>query len=321
MAIPTIEGAVRALAQALANSAGFHSQFWTSMVNSLAALVQPITAARGRRDEPSPSVHCVDFTALPSPPAVEGVAEMMQQIVQAMAIPAAFLTGERQPGRLDAMGGPGQFIFESEETTTRSGLIDRRATLREVLGAWNFGNNALVVEQALGQGTRRMEIFFTGLEPRLDAGRVYEAADVESLLDAAVRWGMTLEYPDGIGGIGYARYVGNPRSPNAVYDAEKKAFALLKDWLSPEQLDQYQRTSAFDVIGSASKKRYRVTSSDVFNVVDTETWQEYCFVPVGAPARGDKMLAQKIALETDEEAALAVAHIKHSRAMLRFLDM
>ena len=34
----------------------------------------------------------------------------------------------------------------------------------------------------------------------------------------------------------------------------------------------------------------------------------WCFVPEGSLAIGDVMLAQKVALETNERAALAVAH-------------
>ena len=92
---------------------------------------------------------------------------------------------------------------------------------------------------------------------------------------------------------------------------EARALKLLREWLSPEQLMQYKATGYFDVIGRQSKKRYRIHRGTAMNVHEIDQAGNirfgWCFVPDGPLAAGDVMLAQKIALETDEWGALAVA--------------
>ncbi len=67
----------------------------------------------------------------------------------------------------------------------------------------------------------------------------------------------------------------------------------------------------FDVVGGATRRRYRVQYGSVANVqeIDFEgkSGSILCFAPEGYLVPGDIMLAQKIALEADELAALAVA--------------
>jgi hypothetical protein len=96
--------------------------------------------------------------------------------------------------------------------------------------------------------------------------------------------------------------------------AEQKAFTLLKEWLSPAQLARFESYGHFEVIGSRTGKRYRIRYNRVVNIDELDergaqvaTW---CFGPEGNLPRGDIMLVQKIALENDEEAALAIA-IQH----------
>ena len=95
------------------------------------------------------------------------------------------------------------------------------------------------------------------------------------------------------------------------WTAEDKALALLKSWLSPEQLEQYELFSAFDVTGSDTGKRYRIRHGKAQNVYELDgngnAISGLCFSPGQLPA-GDCMLAQKIALETRESEALAVAN-------------
>ena len=95
------------------------------------------------------------------------------------------------------------------------------------------------------------------------------------------------------------------------WTAEDKALALLKSWLSPEQLEQYELFSAFDVTGSDTGKRYRIRHGKAQNVYELDgngnAISGLCFWPGQLPA-GDCMLAQKIALETRESEALAVAN-------------
>lgn len=98
-----------------------------------------------------------------------------------------------------------------------------------------------------------------------------------------------------------------PRQP--AHRAEQ----LLREWLSPAQLAQYDRERAFEVIGSATGARYRIDAApSSFNVSRLDErghpLEELCFAPEGAPAKGDILLAQKIALETDERNALEIAN-------------
>jgi hypothetical protein len=110
--------------------------------------------------------------------------------------------------------------------------------------------------------------------------------------------------------LAWAQYLACP--PFRGQEAEQKALDLLKQWLSSVQLAQYERTGRFDVTGCHSGKHYRICRARQMNVheldqkgVQIAVW---CFGPEGCLPVGDIMLAQKIALETDEHAALAVAN-------------
>jgi hypothetical protein len=93
---------------------------------------------------------------------------------------------------------------------------------------------------------------------------------------------------------------------------EARGIKLLREWLSPEQRFQFDAERYFDVIGCDSRKRYRIrygTATNVHEIDETgRPITGWCFVPHGYLVAGDVMLAQKIALETDELAALAVAN-------------
>jgi hypothetical protein len=94
--------------------------------------------------------------------------------------------------------------------------------------------------------------------------------------------------------------------------AEKKALHLLKEWLTPTQLNDFEQYQHFYVRGSKTHTRYKITSGTTFNVVELDAKGEgktkLCFQPVGASTIGDTMLAQKIMLETDEPRALKIAN-------------
>jgi hypothetical protein len=83
------------------------------------------------------------------------------------------------------------------------------------------------------------------------------------------------------------------------------------EWLAPKQLQQFEAGRYFDVIGCDTGKRYRIRYGRSMNVIELDAAGRpesgWCFVPDGYLAPGDVMLAQKIALETDERGALAVA--------------
>jgi hypothetical protein len=84
-----------------------------------------------------------------------------------------------------------------------------------------------------------------------------------------------------------------------------------KGGLSPEQLEQFERKGYFDVTGCHSGRRYRIGHGTAMNIHEIDGAGRpgigWCFVPNTYLVAGDVMLAQKIALETDERAALAVA--------------
>jgi hypothetical protein len=94
-------------------------------------------------------------------------------------------------------------------------------------------------------------------------------------------------------------------------DPESKSKLLLREWLFPEQLAQYEAMGAFEVIGSETGTRYRIQEGRQQNVYEMDGKDRrirgWCFMPKGNLATGDVMLAQKIALETDEEDVMKVA--------------
>jgi hypothetical protein len=94
-------------------------------------------------------------------------------------------------------------------------------------------------------------------------------------------------------------------------EAEQRADTLLRRWLSPAQLVQYKRTGRFEVVGSDTGKRYRIHRYAQMNIEELDERGAYvatlCFAPEGNLPVDDIMLAQKIALETDERAVLGIA--------------
>jgi hypothetical protein len=103
---------------------------------------------------------------------------------------------------------------------------------------------------------------------------------------------------------------------SAVYgsfrlEREARGQRLLRNWLTPAQLRCYEEHAYFEVVGSHSGRTYRIHHGTQANVeqldVEGRTACAWCFVPEGDLVAGDVMLAQKIAIETNEKAALAVA--------------
>ena len=91
------------------------------------------------------------------------------------------------------------------------------------------------------------------------------------------------------------------RTPSA-----QRAEALIRAWLSPEQLHEYEKTKRFEVTGSAGG-RYLITPAYIH---DLNTGQHICFVPENWSVlpTADIMLARKVALENDEAGALKVVY-------------
>jgi hypothetical protein len=95
-------------------------------------------------------------------------------------------------------------------------------------------------------------------------------------------------------------------------ESESRGLRLLREWLSPAQLAQFNAHGYFDVVGCDSGNRYRIHYGSSMNVEELDDFGRpricYCFVTHMPLAPGDVVLAQKIALETGERAALAVAN-------------
>jgi len=92
---------------------------------------------------------------------------------------------------------------------------------------------------------------------------------------------------------------------------DARGIRLLREWLSPEQRAQFDASRCFDVVGCHTGRRYRIrhgTATNVHEIDDAgRPVMGWCFIPSGDLVAGDVMLAQKIALETNEGAALEVA--------------
>ena len=97
---------------------------------------------------------------------------------------------------------------------------------------------------------------------------------------------------------------------------ETRGRRLLRNWLSPHQRAQFDEKNYFEVVGCDSQKRYQIYNRTTYGVMPNvyemddagQSKVAWCFLPAGRLVAGDIMLAQKIALETDEHNALAVAN-------------
>ena len=94
-------------------------------------------------------------------------------------------------------------------------------------------------------------------------------------------------------------------------EPERRSHRLLRNWLSVEQRLQYDKHRCFEVVGCHTGRRFRIQHGTVSSVIELGANGRpilgLCFVPRDNLASGDVMLAQKIALETDELGALKIA--------------
>jgi hypothetical protein len=95
---------------------------------------------------------------------------------------------------------------------------------------------------------------------------------------------------------------------------ERRGLQLMQEWLSPAQRRQFETFGYFDVVGCTSGRLYRIYHTpmppNVYEISRVGRRKHaVCFAPVGPLVKGDVMLAQKIALETDEQGALSVANV------------
>jgi hypothetical protein len=101
------------------------------------------------------------------------------------------------------------------------------------------------------------------------------------------------------------------RDAGPAREPERRSLKLMQGWLSDAQREQFDTRGYFDVIGSHTGRRYRIRTGTSTNIVELDSFRRsvagWCFVPAGNLPTGDVMLAQKIALENDEESALKLA--------------
>ena len=92
---------------------------------------------------------------------------------------------------------------------------------------------------------------------------------------------------------------------------EGRSLQLLREWLSPAQRTQFAAKGYFEVVGGDTGKHYRIYAGAMTNVCEIDEKDRpttgLCFLPMGELPIGDVMLSQKIALESGESRALAVA--------------
>ncbi len=96
------------------------------------------------------------------------------------------------------------------------------------------------------------------------------------------------------------------------FRTEERSQDLLRQWLSPDQTEQYNKGQRFEVVGSDTGTHYRIGRGTTMNIeelaADGRIARRWCFAPEGASGTGDVMLAQKIVLERFELGALAIAN-------------
>ena len=108
------------------------------------------------------------------------------------------------------------------------------------------------------------------------------------------------------------------REAGPTREPERRSLKLMREWLSPVQREQFDTRGHFDVVGSHSGRRYRIRLGTATNINELDgfgrTVARWCFVPCECLPAGDVMLAQKIALENDEQSALSVGRSFYARA-------
>jgi len=92
----------------------------------------------------------------------------------------------------------------------------------------------------------------------------------------------------------------------------RRGLKLLRANLTRSQLNELLTYRRFDVVGGASGRIYRIHLTGARNVEELDREgrciRRLCFFPEGELVAGDVVLAQKVALETFETEALAVAN-------------
>ena len=97
-----------------------------------------------------------------------------------------------------------------------------------------------------------------------------------------------------------------------IFRAKSEVKIFCVNGFRPIRPSNTTKTSVSILVGSDTGTRYRILRGTTMNIAEFaangRVTRRWCFAPEGALATGDVMLAQKIALETFELNALAIAN-------------
>jgi hypothetical protein len=196
--------------------------------------------------------------------------------------------------------------------------LSEQLTARMLGAAWDIASDEIygraLAEARRGRRGRGGEAPLRGMEARFIA--FDEAADCDVYAarylerqEQEIRYRHQLEMlalmpnPQVIVGRGVM-----PRLPHeADPQADERARELLVRCLSPEQRRMFKDDGTF-VVETPAGMRYRITSNDTYNVIDVASGARYCAYPGGVLPHADRMLGQKLVLETDPDSFFRVAN-------------
>lgn len=276
---------------------------------------------------------------------LELMGDVRRQIFEACRIPEARLTATMPP--LSPPPPLRQFIADTWEVDGRGSLKIRLRGLFPAppsVPVVYYGQVGSMMPAVVVPSVTLWFDLRTAPEEVLALTRgCYEAATLTedrlgALIQTAQRWetehwsprrfvvdGLEIDAGFGTGAGGNGTYTINGRIEVAAAEvnaaATERSIDLLKRWLSPEQLAEYEKSESFRVLGSCGG-RYRIRRARTFNIddLDGSLQLQLCLVPVGCPHVGDIMLAQKIALETDEARAVRDANRRFMTDYAQFLQ-
>ncbi len=253
---------------------------------------------------------------------------------------------------LEAMLGVGATSWEEEQARLLQHYqigIETVVTLDDIAATFGLGDESMFVvdrietergcpehcfEEVMTAGMDRAPICVTivtneptGLNALVDPYIRWPM--LTQLMTAAARWGIKQRPALGIETVvtldellTMGRAPNDPRTGQRGWSERQKSahdrsIALLKEWLTPAQREQYERDGTFEVVGGTTGKRYRINRPGPYNIAELDNpiglAASICIEPkrvFGQPQLpdGDVMLLQKIALEENEAETLRVAN-------------
>jgi hypothetical protein len=262
---------------------------------------------------------------------VESMREVMEnltrQIADALAVPASVLTDNRitsnevevwQRGRSSLDPIPEANVDPLDHLASTFDLNESIFILESLDRAGEVEHVTFQEVFTFAQRRGRGQLIFSITSPiplGLDGLTFTWQRLAQIMRMPRARWEVA-QRPSGGGPHGLAA------AQESMAKAKERSIALLKEWLSPAQREQYERHGRFDVTGGATGTRYRINQPGPYNIDvlgrDGVIVDQICVVPTGGvSAPGDVLLAQKIWLEKDEVATLKIANKRTSNALGR----